>query len=512
MDTNVLANSGISRKIILYFSAITGAVLVMTITVCVMLSSTELHNSQRDKAKIVSTNTAEVSADAVLLGKWDILNATLAGMKKSDKEMAFAHLINAEGKIPASSEVELVGKDQGSADIDSKLLDARTYSELHVGKQKNIYAVAAPIIYGANRVGVLIIGYEPGNINATMRKVIMIALLAGVGGLGVGILIYYFNIRRMITVPMAKVIVNIQQVAEGDLRHENLVMTSRDEIGMLAQAFNAMSGNLRGLVKGMIQLSDTTNTSVGSVVKNTSQASRTMAQIQNSIQQIASSTGQVAKNAQVITKLVQDTNKAVDTGTSNINKVLISFKTVQETIDTTGKSINTLNQRSQEIFEIVGLITKIADQTNLLALNAAIEAARAGEAGRGFAVVADEVRKLAESSSQSAEKIAGIIKDIQSDTAGVVVASGKSVDETKMVLELMINMQSGYNGMVESIKGISQQVEQIASTAEEAAASAEEVTAGTQEQTAAITEIATTTQAISEQGSQLTTQINKFKL
>jgi methyl-accepting chemotaxis protein len=210
--------------------------------------------------------------------------------------------------------------------------------------------------------------------------------------------------------------------------------------------------------------------------------------------------------------LVQHANKVVENGSDNINKVIERFASLQSTISTTGNSISKLEQRSQEISEIVGLITKIADQTNLLALNAAIEAARAGEAGRGFAVVADEVRKLAESSGQSADNISKIIKEIQQDTANVVSSSQVSLEEAKGVLDLANKMQGGYSEIVEAINGMSQQVEHIAAISEETASSAEEISSGAQEQTSAISEIANNARKLVDQASKLKTEIGKFKV
>ena len=292
----------------------------------------------------------------------------------------------------------------------------------------------------------------------------------------------------------------------------NVNIHIHSEKDVLANAFSRMVENLKGLVNTVTQLANTAHHSASNMAQTTKQANQTMSQVQNSIQQIASAINQVARSAQGISILVQNTNKVVDNGSSNITKVIERFGAVQNTIETTGKSISKLNERSQEISEIVGLITKIADQTNLLALNAAIEAARAGEAGRGFAVVADEVRKLAESSSSSAEKISQIIKEIQTDTENVVSSSQDSFEESKVVLGLADKMHAGYNEIVEAIKGMNQQVEQIVATSEETAASAEEITAGTQEQSAAITEIATSAQGMADHAKSLKTEISKFRV
>lgn len=300
-----------------------------------------------------------------------------------------------------------------------------------------------------------------------------------------------------------------QRIADHDL---TVVVKVRSDKDVLANAFAKMTVNLKELIATINQLSNETFGLTNDMANVTGRSNQTMTAIQNSIQQVASATAQVSASAQKISQQVLNTQKVIDTGSHNISMVIDKFNSLQNTVTTTGSSINILEQKSQKISEIVSLITKIADQTNLLALNAAIEAARAGEAGRGFAVVADEVRKLAESSGHSAEEITTIIKEIQTETDSVVQSSRVSMDETNVAIELANKMQAGYAEIVDAIKDMRMQVENIAAVSEETASSTEEITAGAQEQTASLTEIANSAHVLVEQTSKLKAEVGKFKV
>jgi len=317
------------------------------------------------------------------------------------------------------------------------------------------------------------------------------------------------NAFREMTTNLREIAGVARCIAEQDLTTQVII---RSDTSVLGKAFAMMSYTLKALIKTITEIVNDTYRSANEMVQTTEQSSHTMGDVQNSIQQIATATGQISKSAQQISALMQNANKVVNAGTENIAQVIRKFSELQSTISATGNSISKLEQRSNEISEIVGLITKIADQTNLLALNAAIEAARAGEAGRGFAVVADEVRKLAESSGQSAGNISRIIRDIQQDTAVVVSSSQGSLEEAKGVLNLATRMRDGYNEIVESIKGMGQEVEQIAAVSEETASSAEEISSGAEEQTSAITEIANNAHGLVTQAGKLKAEIDKFKV
>jgi len=314
---------------------------------------------------------------------------------------------------------------------------------------------------------------------------------------------------REMTTNLREIASVARRIADQDLTAQ---VTIRSDSSVLGKAFAMMSYTLKTLIKTITEIVNDTYRAANEMAQTTEQSSHTMGDVQNSIQQIATATGQISKSAQQISALMQTANKTVDAGTENISLVISKFSELQNTISATGNSISKLEQRSNEISEIVGLITKIADQTNLLALNAAIEAARAGEAGRGFAVVADEVRKLAESSGQSAGNISRIIREIQQDTAVVVSSSQGSLEEAKGVLNLANRMRDGYVDIVQSIKGMGQEVEQIAAVSEETASSAEEISSGAEEQTSAITEIANNAHGMVTQAGKLKAEIDKFKL
>lgn len=299
------------------------------------------------------------------------------------------------------------------------------------------------------------------------------------------------------------------RIAEGDL---TVSIKIRSEKDVLANAFAKMVGNLKSLISKITDSANQITHSSSALSQTTEQAAQTMEQVQNSVQQVAAATSQVAKSSQEISAATQNVSKVVDSGTNNMESLVEKFETVSSVIKETVASSDKLGKRSAEIQEIVGIITKIADQTNLLALNAAIEAARAGEAGRGFAVVADEVRKLAESSNQSAIKIADIVKQVQQETASVSAVSTNALKEAGLVSALASDIKQGYDNIVKSIREIVQQVEQIAATSEETAASAEEITAGSEEQTAAITEIAASSQGLTEQARKLSGETVKFKV
>jgi len=314
--------------------------------------------------------------------------------------------------------------------------------------------------------------------------------------------------NRLIT-DMRVLAVTADRIADGDL---TIQVTARSKTDILTNTFIKMVENLKQLIGNINSLSSDTNRSADMIAQNRQEASLALEHIKQTIQQMVPVIDQIARSTQGMSTLVQNSSKMVDAGNANLSEAVTKLNEVQRTIETTAHSITSFDQRSQQIADILTLIQKIADQTNLLALNAAIEAARAGEAGRGFAVVADEVRKLAESSRSSAGEITKIVKEIQQDTNSVIDASRHSLQEGKAALELAERLRVGYSDIVRSIGGLHAEIEQIASTSEEAASSMQEIMRGTENQTASFDNILSGIQGVAENSHRLKGEIEKFKM
>jgi len=282
-------------------------------------------------------------------------------------------------------------------------------------------------------------------------------------------------ISRTIVRPILSATRVAREIADGNLSSKELTVKSSDEVGQLSTTLNRMKGNLNKVIGKIQMTSDKVGTSTvqlsaaaTQIVSGTEvQTSQTM-QVAAAMEEMSATVMEVARNSQ---NASESAGNAQDVATKGGEVVKCISKTVQESAGT----VEALGKSSEEIGAIISVINDIADQTNLLALNAAIEAARAGEQGRGFAVVADEVRKLAEKTTKATKEIADMIKTIQNDTKGAMESMERAATQVEEGVSLAIEAGESLTEIVFSVEEASSMVRQIAVAAEEQSATSEEI-------------------------------------
>jgi methyl-accepting chemotaxis protein len=268
----------------------------------------------------------------------------------------------------------------------------------------------------------------------------------------------------------------------------NEMAASIEQVGKSAEIMATSVEETSATIEQMLISVEQTARNSGAMTDSVSETSLTVENLLSSVEQIANSTeslkgmvvetsgtieemtrtvSEVAKRIEGANQLSRNAYTEAEEGGKAIYKSIESLRNIGNTTEKTMEMINKLGERSQEIGSIVEVIDEIADQTNLLALNAAIEAARAGDAGRGFAVVAEEIRKLAERSMEATQEIAGVIKQVQSETQTAIKATGETYREGKDGIALAENSRDAFSSIIGSIKESSDVIQGIAnSTAE----------------------------------------------
>ncbi|AOZ89534.1 chemotaxis protein [Bacillus xiamenensis] len=366
-----------------------------------------------------------------------------------------------------------------------------------------------------------------------------------------GILIFF--IVRSISKRLSNLASFSKKVSNGDLR-DKLQIQSDDEIGQVGKGFNAMIDSLRSLI-GAVQTSvENVASSSEELTASAGQTSKATEHITLAIEQFSS--GNESQNDKVesssdeleeMNRGLQHMNEAAESITASsiksteiageggqlVEKTASQMNVIDQSVKKAEHVISALESKSKDITQILGVINGIADQTNLLALNAAIEAARAGESGRGFSVVAEEVRKLAVQSSNSAKEIEHLINEIVQDidvsqevftAVNQEVQSGLSfTEQTKvsfhnifdMTKEISDKLQTMNETVVKLSKGsahVSEAVREIADVSRESSANIQDIAASAEEQLASMEEISSSSATLSSMAEELRDLISKFKV
>ncbi|TKI47907.1 methyl-accepting chemotaxis protein [Lysinibacillus tabacifolii] len=361
-------------------------------------------------------------------------------------------------------------------------------------------------------------------------------------------------ITRLITVPINKLNATAKVIAEGDLSGEDINVKTNDEIGVLADSFNEMKRRLHSIINNVAANVEQTTAAAEQLAASTDQVAISSNEVANRIEVTSEGANQsaitgresatamdetahgvqrIAEATQLLNSKALDTQVIANEGGKTLQTAENQMAVIQQSSHETNERIKQLSAQSTEIEKIIKVITDITEQTNLLALNAAIEAARAGEHGKGFAVVADEVRKLAEESKASAHQIVDLTTSIQQETNAVEKAVSVTVQNVEEGVTFIQNAQVSFDTIMKAIQEITSQIEDVSASTEEISASTEEVAASVnemasaattaaeqsemiaaavEEQTATIQEINAVAKSLSEGAMTVQEEINKFKI
>jgi len=287
---------------------------------------------------------------------------------------------------------------------------------------------------------------------------------------------------------------SIEEVARSSGTLASTVSEASATIEEMTISIDQMARNLDSLASNVQETSVTIEqmaSSIEQVARNAEALGTASTRTNQTVSEMAQAVSDVAKTAEEADRISQRAKDDAQTGDEAVGRTIEGIRTIADTMENTARVITGLGKRSQEIGKILEVIEEIADQTNLLALNAAIEAARAGEAGRGFAVVADEVRKLAERSVEATKEIGEVIRQVQQETQGAVETAKDGASAAKEGITLADKAGLALRRIMESVTRSSQLMAQIASSTSRQSTASSDVLRTVNEMSAASNQVAT---------------------
>lgn len=387
-------------------------------------------------------------------------------------------------------------------------------------KSEDFYSVAVPFEGG------------PWSVVASMPKAEIRAVTWSVGSqLAIGSLLAMLIavgaavwLLRSKLAPLGDLVRQAEALGAGDLS-VRLNVSSHDEIGQLARAFNQMSQALSTMVEHIRKASQEVNSRAqalsglsGGAYEGMEQQSGEITSMAGAVEEFSATSLNIADNMGSTQLLAQENAQQTRIGRTSMDEASSSLEQIAGALNSTATVINTLGQRSQEIGGIVGVITSIAEQTNLLALNAAIEAARAGEQGRGFAVVADEVRNLASRTRQATDEISLMIQSIQQETGNAI----STMEQGKVLMEEGLsrnaNVASALARIDEQSRSAGQQFSAITTATQEQSSTAtllssnlQSIALANSEQREVVSHLAVTAKELESLAAELRQEVDRFR-
>lgn len=335
-----------------------------------------------------------------------------------------------------------------------------------------------------------------------------------------------FWILRSITGPLEEIRATVQAVNENHDFTKTVSVRNLDEVGQTAQSFNSLLNTLRSTFRELQLSIGSIDTSAKQLDVNAQESAKaaelnssSAASMAASVEEMSVSISHVSENAKETMVMAKHAGDSALSGGQVITNAVIEMQRIASSVKSFSETVNSLGNQSNQISSIVQSIREVADQTNLLALNAAIEAARAGEAGRGFAVVADEVRKLAERTTQSAGEISSMISQMQDSTKTVVDGMKMTIEQVdagtalaEKAGESIVEIQKSAASVVHRAQEISEAIAEQGAASQQIAKSVENVAQASEETSAASRNTSGSANGLERLADQMLVSVNRYRI
>ncbi|QDW64548.1 methyl-accepting chemotaxis protein [Oerskovia sp. KBS0722] len=355
----------------------------------------------------------------------------------------------------------------------------------------------------------ILAGETAGAASEASTAIVTLVVIIAVGAFG-GLAFGWVTSGRI-----KKAIVGVQRtveaIADGDLTHEPDVR-GRDELGDMARALSSAQANLRALITGVVESSGTIASSAESLAGVSSQFSASSEETAAQSGVVAAAAEQVSQNVRTVAAGAEQMGASIREIAQNSNEAAKVANRATDRAASTNVTVQKLGTSSQEIGDVVKVITSIAEQTNLLALNATIEAARAGEAGKGFAVVASEVKELAQETAKATEDIARRVEAIQDDTSSAVGAIGEIADIIGRINDYQLTIASAVEEQTATTTEMSRGVQESATGASEIAGNITGIATAAQESAATMQRMSVAVDELAQVSVELRTRVAQFRI
>ena len=443
----------------------------IVVTVFVVRSQGQFAREQLiQNAKVSTQNIVAGGLDVFIEGNSYDIQSILVNAKRANEMIDYILIIDKHGKVFAHTDVMQIDEMLTNTEFDRTALAIREFTVRTIPHHEDHFEVCTPMLaFGSEKeiLGLIRMGINQQAIHAKIGQIQRQILLVGLVAVVMSITLFAGIVGRVVNKPVKLLTQGARQLSSGDLEIV-IPINSRDEIGYLSKTFNQMAKNLQSLI-GQIQRSGIQVTSSATELSATAKQQEMVVvshlesthKILNSIQDISDLASDLVMTMQRVISMSQETAEFANSGQMDLARMKDAMQHMGNASETISSRLQTIRDKASNITDVVTTITKVADQTNLLSLNAAIEAEKAGEYGRGFTVVAREIRRLADQTAVATLDIEQMVQEMQAAVSAGVVEVDKFMTEIRHSAEDVGKISIQLTRIIEQVQALSPNFEEV---------------------------------------------------